>query len=81
MPDLRTIINEQADTITAQEALTHAYQGNLNSAEEIRLGHLTVSFAAEEPPVLKRITTMSARYKPAIDAMVAQLAEQLTFTG
>jgi phage tail sheath protein FI len=57
------------------------FQGSLNSASEIRLGHLTVSFAAEEPPVLKRITTMSARYKPAIDAMVAQLAEQLVFSG
>ena len=57
------------------------FEGNLNSADEIRLGHLTVSFAAEEPPVLKRITTMSARYKPAIDAMVAQLAEQLVFSG
>jgi phage tail sheath protein FI len=57
------------------------FEGNLNSAAEIRLGHLTVSFAAEEPPVLKRITTMSARYKPAIDAMVAQLSEQLVFSG
>ena len=57
------------------------FSGSLNTPEEIRLGHLTVSFAAEEPPVLKRITTMSARYKPAIDAMVAQLAEQLVFSG
>ena len=57
------------------------FQGALNSAAEIRLGHLVVSFAAEEPPVLRRITTMSARYKPAIDAMVAQLAAQLNFTS
>jgi hypothetical protein len=57
------------------------FSGSLNTAEEIRLGHLTVSFAAEEPPVLKLITTMSARYKPAIDAMVSQLAEQLVFSG
>jgi phage tail sheath protein FI len=53
------------------------FRGSLNSAEEIRLGHLTVGFAAEEPPVLKRITTMSARYRPAIDAMVAQLEQEL----
>ena len=57
------------------------FQGALNSAAEIRLGHLVVSFAAEEPPVLRRITTMSARYKPAIDAMVAQLAAQFNFTS
>jgi phage tail sheath protein FI len=57
-----------------------SFQGDLNTADQIRLGHLTVSFAAEEPPVLKLITTMSARYKPAIDAMVAQLAQQLNFS-
>ena len=58
-----------------------SFQGGLNTADQIRLGHLTVSFAAEEPPVLKLITTMSARYKPAIDAMVAQLAQQLNFVS
>lgn len=58
-----------------------SFQGDLNTADQIRLGHLTVSFAAEEPPVLKLITTMSARYKPAIDAMVAQLAQQLNFSS
>ena len=46
------------------------FRGNLNSAEEIRQGHLTIGFAAEEPTVLRRITTMSARYRPAIDSMV-----------
>ena len=51
--------------------------GNLNSAEEIRPGHLTIGFAAEEPTVLRRITTMSARYRPAIDQMVAQLEQEL----
>jgi phage tail sheath protein FI len=53
------------------------FKGSLNSAAEIRLGHLTVGFAAEEAPVLKRITTMSARYRPAIDSMVAQLEQEL----
>jgi hypothetical protein len=57
------------------------FRGALNSADEIRLGHLTVSFAAEEPPVLKRITTMSARYKPAIDLMVQQLEQQLNLAA
>jgi phage tail sheath protein FI len=53
------------------------FKGALNSAEEIRLGHLTIGFAAEEPTVLRRITTMSARYRPAIDQMVAQLEQEL----
>lgn len=57
------------------------FQGSLNTAAEIRLGHLVVSFAAEEPPVLKRITVMSARYRPAIDALVSQLAQELNFAA
>jgi phage tail sheath protein FI len=57
------------------------FLGALNSAAEIRKGHLTVGFQAEEPPVLRMITTMSARYAPAIDAMVAQLESQLNLTA
>jgi len=51
-----------------------------NSPEKIRLGHLTVAFAAEEPPVLRRITVESSRYRPAIEAMVAQLESQLNLS-
>ena len=53
------------------------FRGSLNSAEEIRQGHITIGFQAEEPTVLRRITTMSARYRPAIDQMVAQLEQEL----
>lgn len=49
------------------------FEGSYNTAEEIRLGRITVGFEAEEPPVLRRITTMSARYRPAIDALVQEL--------
>ena len=38
---------------------------------------MTIGFACEEAPVLKRITTMSARYKPAIDQMVKSLKQEL----
>jgi phage tail sheath protein FI len=78
-----TIASFLAQLTALQQILGYkvTFSGSLNSAEEIRLGHLTVSFAAEEPPVLKLITTMSARYAPAIDAMVSQLAEQLVFSG
>jgi phage tail sheath protein FI len=57
------------------------FLGSLNSADEIRLGHLTVGFRAEEPPVLERITTMSSRYRPAIDAMVSQIERQLNMAA
>jgi phage tail sheath protein FI len=56
---------------------TVSFNPDSNSPEEIRLGHLAVAFAAEEPPVLKRITVESSRYRPAIEAMVAQLEAQL----
>jgi phage tail sheath protein FI len=52
-----------------------------NSAEQIRLGHLTIGFAAEEPPVLKHLTVESARYRAAIDAMVSDLAAQLNLAA
>ena len=35
-----------------------SFRGNMNSAEEIRQGHITIGFQAEEPTVLRRITTM-----------------------
>jgi phage tail sheath protein FI len=52
-----------------------------NSPEQIRLGHLTVGFAAEEPPVLKHLTIESARYREAIDAMVSDLASQMNLAA
>ena len=52
-----------------------------NSADAIRLGHLTVGFLAEEPPVLRRITIESGRYRAAIDAMVSDLAAQLNLAA
>jgi phage tail sheath protein FI len=53
------------------------FQTEGNSPEQIRLGHLTVGFKCEEPPVLKHLTIESARYREAIDAMVADLTTQL----
>jgi phage tail sheath protein FI len=73
-------INNFLGSLVAQEQILGkqvTFKGSLNSAEEIRLGHLTVGFACEEAPVLKRITTMSARYKPAIDQMVQSLEQEL----
>lgn len=82
--NILTTIQSFLNTLTARQQILGArvdFKGSLNSAEEIRLGHLTVGFSAEEPPVLRRITTMSARYRPAIDSMVASLEAQLNLSG
>lgn len=79
-----TTINSFLFTLKARQQIIDgkaSFNGSFNTAGEIRLGHLTVSFAAEEAPVLKLITTMSARYKPAIDAMVSQLEQQLNISA
>ncbi len=65
----------QADQHILGYKVTFRTEGN--SPEQIRLGHLTVGFKAEEPPVLKHLTIESSRYREAIDAMVADLATQL----
>ncbi len=79
-----TTINNFMMTLKARQYIIDGkatFQGRLNTSDQIRLGHLTVGFACEEAPVLKLITTMSARYAPAIDAMVAQLEQQLNLSA
>lgn len=48
-----------------------------NPAEALRAGNITVRFRAEEAPVLRRIDILSARYRPALEDMIGQLATQL----
>ena len=69
----------QADQHILGYKVTFRSEGN--SPEQIRLGHLTVGFKAEEPPVLKHLTIESSRYREAIDAMVADLATQLNLAA
>lgn len=53
-----------------------------NSAEELRQGRFTVTFAAEEAPVLRYLGVQSARYRPALDALLDDLLAQVgTITG
>ena len=42
-----------------------------NSPEQLRLGRFTVSFQAEEPPVLCYLGIESACYRPALDTLLA----------
>lgn len=57
------------------------FRGLDNSADEIRQGHIVIAFAAEEPAPLRKITTLSSRYRPAVDRMVAQLESQLNLAA
>ncbi|MFM8745089.1 MAG: phage tail protein [Aestuariivirga sp.] len=48
-----------------------------NSPEQLRQGRFTVSFAAEEAPVLRYLGIQSARYRPALDALLDDLLAQI----
>lgn len=48
-----------------------------NTPEDLRAGKFTVSFAAEEPAPLRYLGIESARYRPALDALVNELVAQL----
>lgn len=48
-----------------------------NSPEQLRLGRFTVAFQAEEPPVLRYIGIQSARFRPALDALLDDLLTSL----
>lgn len=48
-----------------------------NTPEQLRLGRFTISFEAEEPPVLRYLGLQSARYRPALDALLDDLLAQV----
>lgn len=48
-----------------------------NSPEQLRMGKFTVNFAAEEAPVLRYLGIQSARYRPALDALLDDLLAQV----
>jgi phage tail sheath protein FI len=58
-----------------------SFSGSLNTSDEIRKGNITISFRAEEPTVLRKITAQGSRYRPAVDALILQLESQLVVTG
>jgi phage tail sheath protein FI len=57
------------------------FNPDTNNADQIRLGRLTVGFKAEEAAPLRLLTIESARYREAVDAMIAQLATQLSLAA
>jgi phage tail sheath protein FI len=48
-----------------------------NSPEQLRQGRFTINFAAEEAPVLRYLGIQSARYRPALDALLDDLLAQV----
>lgn len=55
---------------------TCGFTRDQNSPENLRLGRFNISFAAEEAPVLKYLGISSARYRPALDALLNDLVAQ-----
>ena len=50
------------------------FSKDINSPEELRLGNLDLIFKAEEPPVLRKITLRSRRYREALENMTRQIS-------
>lgn len=53
------------------------FDPDANSPAELRLGNLDLTFKAEEPPVLRKITIHSRRYAEALDGLVRSISIQL----
>jgi len=56
---------------------TVEFQKDLNSPEQVRLGHLTVTPHIEPAPVFKLATHRVLRYRPAVDALVDEIISRL----
>jgi phage tail sheath protein FI len=54
------------------------FEASKNSPENLRAGRFRCFFEAEEPPPLRRIDADSRRYRPALDALVQDLATQVS---
>jgi len=73
-------MDSQASRLTADGHLLDfriRFDPDVNTPEELRLGHLDMTFMAEEPPVLRKITIRSRRHREALTNMVRNIAVQL----
>lgn len=53
------------------------FERDQNNAESLRQGRFSLTFKAEEAPVLRFLGIRSARYRPALDALLDDLLAQL----
>lgn len=54
-----------------------SFDEDLNTPEELRLGFITITFQAEEPAPLRKVTLRSRRYRDALTDMVQNIAVQI----
>lgn len=52
------------------------FEKDKNSPDQLRLGHLRIMMALEEPPVLRKLTIDSRRYRPALESLLETLVVQ-----
>lgn len=57
------------------------FRADLNSPENIRLGHLTVNLGIEPAPAFKLANHEIRRYRPAIEGLVAEIVARLNATA
>jgi phage tail sheath protein FI len=76
---LQTMDSELAKLQSSNDILGHrvGFTRDANTPENLRLGRFTLGFEAEEAPVLRHLTIQSARYRPALDALLNDLLTQL----
>lgn len=57
------------------------FRADLNSPEQIRLGHLTVNLGIEPAPAFKLANHEIRRYRPAVEGLVAEIIARLNATA
>lgn len=71
------VMNEGLATLKARGAILGynvSFLPAANNVSDLRNGRLTVTFEAEEAPVLRQITIQSGRYEVAVEQLIADLA-------
>lgn len=53
------------------------FEPDRNTPAELRLGHLDITFEAEEPPAIRKLIIRSRRYEQALQSLVQQIAIQI----
>lgn len=74
--DIQSTIDAAMNQLKADDAIIDfrvSFPREQNTAEEMRQGKVTISFQAEEAPVLKYLGIRSARYRPAFDGLLDEL--------
>jgi hypothetical protein len=80
MQTVQAVLNTMESQLVQLRANDHILDYRLgfnpdeNTPEELRLGHVSLIFRAEEPPVLRKITIRSRRHREALENMVRNIS-------